>query len=598
MKKTLLRLLCLAMMAMMLCSTAALAEAPVDDGVMREGLTSLELTRLMGNGINLGNTMEACNTNTPFVPGEPTSVYETLWGQPVTTQEMIDGMKAMGFDTLRIPVAWMTNATSLRNDGDYIIEQAYLDRVKEIVDYARKADMYVIINDHWDGGWYGMFGSEDPATRQLAMDAYTGMWAQVAMQFADYSDYVIFESANEELGARFDENSPYCDDSVVSYFNDAEKYALCNAVNQAFVDTIRATGGNNENRFLLIAGYGTNVYQTCDDRFVMPTDTAVDKLLVSVHCYSPTTYCLANSSASATPWGLKSHYASLEEELSQMAKFTSQGIGVVIGEYGALPQADGLKPNTLEYHTLILDLFTKYDMTSCLWDCSGLYLRRELKPADADIAALYQSRNAASEVGTAYADIQAEAAAAIAAAAAAAPDTFNDDALVVTADTAVAWIMWNDGGYQISYSVGDTYTPDSKTPGLVVTDAEITGPGTYTIGLDFTGTAQGYSASIAFAAIGIGDGELLFPGYVIDIKKVEINGEKYNLKGRPYTTSDDGKCTRVNLFNEWVPTPPYDKARMHGGNTAGITAMPINRSDAPIAQIKTIYITFDYAPQR
>lgn len=595
MKKQWIRLLC-AVLLLTLTPLCALAESNADDGSIRAELTALEATRLMGNGINLGNTMEACDTNRAGLRLS-TSTYETMWGQPVTTQDMINGMKAMGFDTLRVPVAWMTNGADILH-GDYTISPDYLARVKEIVDYARNADMYVIINDHWDGGWYGMFGSETPATREQAMLIYKTMWRQVAEYFRDYSDYVIFEAANEELGTRHDENSVYCNDSVDKYFNDEEKYALCNQINQTFVDTVRATGGNNAQRFLLISGYGTNIAQTCDDRFQMPTDAADSKLMVSVHCYSPATYCLANSSVSATPWGLQSHYKALEDELGMMAKFVSQGYGVVVGEYGALPQADGMKENTLAYHTAFLDLCTKYDLTSCLWDCSGLYLRRELKPLDADVAQMYQSKNAASEEGRFYADIQAEAAAAVAEAAAAAPLTFNKDALVVTDSTAVAWIMWNDGGYQISYSVGDTYNPDSKSPGLKVTDVEITGPGTYTVGLDFTGTAQGYSASVAFSAIGIANGEALFPGYVIDIKKVEINGEKYNLKGRAYTTSDDGLCTRVNLFNEWVPVPNYAKARMHGGNTAGITATPIRRNDDVIAHIETIYVTFEYAKQR
>ena len=131
-----------------------------DDGVMRASLTAVELTRLMGNGTNLGNTMEACDSGTGSV-SEDLGCYETMWGQPVTTQEMISGMKAAGFDTLRIPVAWMTNATDLAK-GDCTISEAYLDRVEEIINYALNADMYVIVNDHWDGGWYGMFGSLPP----------------------------------------------------------------------------------------------------------------------------------------------------------------------------------------------------------------------------------------------------------------------------------------------------------------------------------------------------------------------------------------------------------------------------------------------------
>ena len=136
----------------------------------------------------------------------------------MTTPEMLLAMKQAGFDTIRIPVAWMTNASAMPFEmKDYTLDTAYLARVREIVDYARGAGMYVIINDHWDGGWWGMFGSENADTAAFAMEAYKGMWRQIAEYFRDYSDYVIFESANEELGARFDENSPcYCRDSITS----------------------------------------------------------------------------------------------------------------------------------------------------------------------------------------------------------------------------------------------------------------------------------------------------------------------------------------------------------------------------------------------
>lgn len=114
--------------------------ASADDGVMREDLSALELTRLMGNGTNLGNTFEACNANGSHIPGKDPMTYEVSWGAPVTTQEMLHAMKAAGFDTIRIPVAWMTNATNLAG-GDYTIEASYLNRVQEVVDYARNAGM-------------------------------------------------------------------------------------------------------------------------------------------------------------------------------------------------------------------------------------------------------------------------------------------------------------------------------------------------------------------------------------------------------------------------------------------------------------------------
>lgn len=595
MKKRFLHLFSLMLAVLMLIPCVGSAEeAVVDNGVMREGLTALEATRLMGNGINLGNTLEACDNNVGIKTNTPLS-YETHWGQPKTTQAMIDGMKAAGFDTIRIPVAWMTNATHLY-EGDYTIDAGYMDRVEEVVRYARKAGMYVIINDHWDGGWYGMFGSESAETRALAMEAYKGMWQQIAERFRDYSDYLIFESANEELGGRFDENSPlYCSDSVVTYLTDDERYALTNEINQTFVDVVRATGGNNATRFLLIAGYSTNIDQTCDDRFQMPKDTADSKLMVSVHYYDPWSYCGASSAASATKWGKVSDYEYLDQQLAKMTKFTEAGYGVVIGEYGALPCSDGLKDNTLAYHTAFLDACTKYNLTNCLWDCSGLYKRVSQTFADDDILAMYQEKRQANEEGQDYADVQAAAAAEAAAAAAEAPVTFQQDAVVVDDQTALAWIMWNDGSWALTHSVGDTYNADSISEGLVATNAVITGEGKYTVGLDFTGTAQGYSASVAFAAIGISNGEALYPNYVINIKEVRINGEIYRLKGRAYTTSDDGVCTRVNLYNEWVTSVPKT-ARLPGGNLAGATPTPINRNDAVIAEIKTIEIDFEYVP--
>lgn len=596
MKKRFLHLFSLMLAVLMLipCVGSAEEAEAVDNGVMREGLTALEATRLMGNGINLGNTLEACDNNVGIKTNTPLS-YETHWGQPKTTQAMIDGMKAAGFDTIRIPVAWMTNATHLY-EGDYTIDADYMDRVEEVVRYARKAGMYVIINDHWDGGWYGMFGSESAETRALAMEAYKGMWQQIAERFRDYSDYLIFESANEELGTRFDENSPlYCSDSVVTYLNDDERYALTNEINQTFVDVVRATGGNNATRFLLIAGYGTNIDQTCDDRFQMPKDTVDSKLMVSVHYYDPWSYCGASSAASATKWGKVSDYEYMDQQLAKMTKFTEAGYGVVIGEYGALPCSDGLKDNTLAYHTAFLDACTKYNLTNCLWDCSGLYKRVSQTFADDDILAMYQEKRQANEEGQDYADVQAAAAAEAAAAAAEAPVTFQQDAVVVDDQTALAWIMWNDGSWALTHSVGDTYNADAISEGLVATNAVITGEGKYTVGLDFTGTAQGYSASVAFAAIGISNGEALYPNYLVNIKEVRINGEIYRLKGRAYTTSDDGLCTRVNLYNEWVTSVPKT-ARLPGGNLAGATPTPINRNDAVIAEIKTIEIDFEYVP--
>ena len=585
----LLAMILLGMLALLI--VPALAETAAD---------AIEMTRRMGNGINLGNTMEACNNgalggNTT----DDTAYYETMWGQPVTTAEMLQGMKDAGFDSIRIPVAWMTNATHLK-DGDYIISEAYLQRVEEIVNYALDAGMTVIVNDHWDGGWWGMFGSDTAETRSLAMEAYTGMWRQIAEHFADYDDRLVFESANEELGARFDENSPlYCQDSITHIMPDNERYALTNEVNQAFVDTVRACGGHNADRFLLIAGFGTNIDQTFDSRFRMPADPAENRLMISVHYYDPWSYCGASSAKGATPWGKKADYEAMYSTLSKMKKFTSAGYGVVIGEYGALPGHDGaMKDNAAAYHRAFLDCCDALDYTACLWDCSGFFVRREGKIVDEEMAAVYAGRNAASEQGRDYAEIAAAGKASFDAAVAAAPDSLVEAPVAVSDDTAAAWIMFSEGSWAVSYSVGDTYTPDSITPGVKPTDVEITGAGTYTVALDFTGTEKGYAENTAFSAVGIANGEVLFPGYCIFIKEVKINGEAVKLKGRNYTCSDDGKCTRSNLFNEWVDIKgARATARVLYGDLTGISATLLDRSLECMNRIETLEVTFQYAPR-
>lgn len=593
----------LAAVLLMLSSAAAEGENPGMEITPADpaSLSAVEMTRLMGNGINLGNTMEACNNgklggNTTDDP----AFYETMWGQPVTTAEMMTAMKAAGFDTIRIPVAWMTNAAHL-NQGDYSISDAYMKRVEEIVNYALDAGMFVIVNDHWDGGWWGMFGSDTEETRNLAMEAYTGMWKQIAEHFAGYDERLIFESANEELGARFDEDSPlYCQDSIAHTLPEDERYALTNRVNQAFVDTVRACGGFNGNRFLLIAGFGTNIKQTFDTRFKMPEDSAEQKLMVSVHYYDPWSYCGASSAKGASLWGKKKDFEDMYSALSMMKKFVSAGVGVVIGEYGALPGSDGImKTNAPAYHKAFLDCCDALDLTNCLWDTSGFFIRDELKIAEDEMAAVYAGRNAASEAGKDYAEISAAGKAALDAAAAAAPDTLVENALNVSEDSAVAWIMFSGGDWGTTYSVGDTYTPDSITPGIVPTDAEITGAGSYTVALDFTGTEVGYANRVAFSAVGIANGEILYPGYCIMITDLKVNGESVKLKGRNYTCSDDDRCTRTNLYNGWVDMAnARSGARVLMGDLTGISATILDPDAENMQQIRTLEVTFRYEPRK
>lgn len=548
-----------------------------------EDLTALELSRLMGNGINLGNTMEAYGRPELGINAD-TSKYETFWGQPVTTEEMIAGMKSCGFDSIRIPVAW-TNMMDYEN-GDYTIADAYLDRVDELITYAINNGMYVIINDHWDGSWWGMFGSATEETRETAFTMYTSMWTQLAERYHDYDESLIFESGNEELGNRLNDTDIYKDSGSLS---EDECYEMTNRINQTFVDTVRATGGNNADRFLLIAGYNTNIAKTCDDRFKMPKDTIPDKLLVSVHYYDPWNYCGTDS---GTQWGTHGEYETQNADLKKMTKFTEQGYGVIIGEYGVLAKDDGtLKDSITAYTENLLDNCDLYNFVPMLWDTSTFFVRSELTFSDDDLLALYTSRSYAAQEKTSEEELAAAATERMDTALANAPEVFDTSIDVSTLDGSIAWIMFNSRDWSVAYSSGDSYKPDDKAAGLVATDAVIDGAGTYTISLDFTGTDAGFAEGTAFSAIGISNAEVLYPGYMIDIKEIEVNGTPYELTGTPYTTSDNGICTRLNLYNEWVTDIP-DTARIMGGNAADAAATVVDNET--LGQIKTLKITFDF----
>lgn len=554
-------------------------------------LTAIEVAKLMGNGTNLGNTMEAFGRTT-IGTDAAASDYETIWGQPVTTPEMIQGMKDAGFDSIRIPVAW-TNTMNFE-DGDYTINQAYLDRVEEIVNYALDADMYVIVNDHWDGGWWGMFGSASEETRAQAMELYTEMWTQVGERFKDYPYTVILESANEELGNRLNDVDVAADSGTLS---EDECYELNTITNQAFVDTIRAQGGKNADRFLLVAGYNTDIYKTCDERFQMPTDTVDDKLLLSIHYYTPWSYC---GTTGDVTWGTEKNYNEMNESLEKLTKFTEEGYGIVFGEYAALTKADGsLKNNTLEYTKNFLDNCDLYGYVPMLWDTNAFFLRNELKMIDDDLASLFLNRNFDAQSSLSDEEIKEQALSSMDDALAQAIENDiiaaeNGGPVLSGDEDAIAWIMFSSSDWGITYSVGDMYDPTSTTAGLVATDVEIEEAGTYTVSLDFTGTAEGFANSCQFSALGISNGELLFPGYLIEIEEIRINNEVYEFTGIPYTTSDDEICTRLNLYNEWVNEVPEEARTANEKMRPALS--PTILDPLELDAIQTISVTFNYSP--
>src|SRR5574344_404395 len=557
---------------------------------MHLDMTAVEFTKLMGNGINLGNTMEAYG-RAKYGPNKSTDLYETFWGQPLTTQKIMDGYKAAGFDSVRIPVAW-TNGIAFET-GNYTINPALLNRMETIVNYALNAGLIVVFNDHWDGSWWGMFGSATPETRADAMDLYVSMWTQIANRFKNYSDSVIFEGANEEIGSRLNDKDIAKDSGNLT---DDECYEIANKINQTFVDTVRKTGGNNANRFLLIPGYNTNFAQTNDERWHMPKDTAKNKLILSVHYYDPWAFC---GGPSCNHWGTTGEYGNPNSAFEGIHNFVENGYGVIIGEYGVSAQKNGSKKKDMcAWLSNILDNCDYYDYCPMLWDCNGFFKKDSASFPDPEVAAVYKDRNYAAQSQLSDEQIKTDADNRIQDRFDNAPEMLSDNPFVGKTDVAVARIMYHSKDWTVTYSVGDKYNPDSYTDGIKATDVQITGPGTYTVGLDFTGIDGGFSSSFAFSAIGISNGEKLFPGYIMTIKEVKVNGVPYANTKPSYTASDDKICTRTNIYNEWVKTPPTDARVASGANKDKATASIVDNTDKFFDNMKTLTITFDYGPAK
>ena len=368
-----------------------------DNGVMRTGIDAYDIVKEMGAGTNLGNTLESCGT---WIDTSNTSNYETAWGQPVTTQEMIDGMKAAGFDSIRIPVAW---SNMMADDGTYTINEKYFNRVETVLNYALNADMYVIINIHFDSGWWARFGSKTKQERKDAMTKYKTMWTQIANRFQEYSDRLIFESANEELGTRLNSTDDYKGSGYYAKDDMDSLYKLTNEINQTFVDIVRSTGGNNARRFLLIAGYDTDISKTCDLRYKMPTDTIDSHLMVSIHYYSPAPYCIAdnpkNSWGYDASWGTDEDIKALQDELSQMRIFfVNKGYPVIIGEYGVtdtkISENNFVRKEGRDlFFRSVCEFALENNMCPILWDCSQVFDRRNLTMTNEAEKALYIEMN-------------------------------------------------------------------------------------------------------------------------------------------------------------------------------------------------------------
>lgn len=334
-------------------------------GKMRN-ITSQQLVEDMTFGWNLGNTLDVCQAdrdgdgkiNEHVEAGE--KVDETLWGNPKATKELFTSLKKNGVNAVRIPVTWRDHM-----DSDGNIDREWMDRVQQVVDYAYSQGMYVIINVHHDGGGDPKFGAwiieESQKDYNTFLKKYKNIWKQIAERFKNYSDYLIFESMNE---VGFD---------TLYNKNKADAYNLINKINQDFVDIIRATGGNNAKRHLLIAGYYTDIERTCDSLYKMPDDKA-GRCILSVHYYTPWDFCTCDRKHT---WGTNSEVRQMETLIGKMKKnFVDKGIPVIIGEYAA---SGSDLSSCIFFIEKLNKLCSDYGIATFIWDSGSQVNRKTYK---------------------------------------------------------------------------------------------------------------------------------------------------------------------------------------------------------------------------
>lgn len=327
-----------------------------------------EIVADMTVGWNIGNTLDA---NGKYVPA--TSSQETSWGNPAVTPQLIKAVAAAGFNTIRVPVSWGQYTTG----SNYQLPDFILNRVKEVVDYCIDNGMYVILNTHHDTNYY----NPSNAKKSQSEAFFKSIWTQVGNKFKNYDQHLVFETMNEPrlVGTSdewwFPRNNP---SNAVK-----EAVACINDYNQVALDAIRATGGNNASRCVMVPGYDASYDGCMIDSFKLPKDSASGKLIVSVHAYTP--YDFALNGNGTNTFTDRSALDSLFSDLS--GKFLNKGIPVVIGEMGA-----SNKNNTSErvkwadYYWSLAERYNNCAM--CLWD-NNIYSN----PSDAGEAHQYIDRS-------------------------------------------------------------------------------------------------------------------------------------------------------------------------------------------------------------
>ena len=332
---------------------ALLISLSFSPAVKADDLDAWNAAKLMGVGVNIGNTLEN------------TTRWETGWGNPRITKEFVQSLAKLGFKTVRVPVAWDTYARNGR------IAQDKLERVAEVVDWITAAGMYCVINIHWDGGWIDSSAKERfPQTFATfsaeAESKYISYWAQIASHLAGRNQQLIFEALNEET--KFEGAG-----------STQKAYATLTHVNQLFIDTVRKTGGNNANRLLIVTGYATDITKTTSSDYVLPQDAVPHRLLISLHYYTPWQFAGMTKDESwgkmAATWGSEADIAELNRLFDAMQEFCRRNdLPAFIGEFGVTDKKE--TPSRVRWMTAVAEAALTRKMVPVLWDTGGDVSRR------------------------------------------------------------------------------------------------------------------------------------------------------------------------------------------------------------------------------
>lgn len=290
-------------------------------------------------GWNLGNSLDCYNVTWDV------DDFETAWSNPKTTKQMIDTVKNAGFNAVRIPVSW---ADHLDDEGN--IDSLWLKRVQQVVDYAVDNHLYTILNMHHDD--YTWLTPTKEKESEVT-EKYTHIWTQIAEQFKNYDSTLLFEGLNE----------PRVVGSEKEWVGGTEEEReVINHLLQAFVDTVRSSGGNNAKRTLVITTEAASISEEAINGLIIPDD---DNLIVSIHHYAP--WKFTSYESPDVKRFTSEDKATLKQEFQTLYdKFSAQGIPVIIGEFGAENKNNSVQ--RAEYYQYYIQTAAEFGIPCFVWD--------------------------------------------------------------------------------------------------------------------------------------------------------------------------------------------------------------------------------------